>query len=513
MQSLYQEKKVRSFYFFLLITSVPLVGVIIIFSLMHIHIKNEIEFISHEQRGLKIVSQIQKSVLDIQKMRGLVCIECPSEESLEKIEMLQDMIMEDMDTLNSVVVALDDDTPIKNELLAFIYFVKTNKFEYLNFEEFTDIVDSFMSFSSYISYHCKLILEPDLNRYLLVENIVSLFPSLIEYNGQIRAVAASTRDNNIIPAKKQHIVIQLSKIQEKMQKIEFNLYILQKTLNSSELEITYENMKKAQENIADFAKKELLEADGVSVEPNGIFKQITQNVDFIVALYDITFKILKSDLDKELKQNSQYLFYISSFGFICVMFIVFINRKFYLKNKKYIDKIEELTITDGMTGLYNRRYFDEMFEKSLKIQQRTRQTLIFIIFDIDFFKQYNDTYGHQAGDVAIKAIAKSTKESLRRAGDMAFRLGGEEFGILCVGMSESEALLFANNIREKIESKKIEHKSSYVSRYLTVSMGVIVVESGMVNSTSEIYKHADDALYLAKESGRNQVVFHNAKAF
>lgn len=333
MKNLYKEKKVKSFYFFLLITAIPLVGVIIIFSLMHIHIKNEIEFISHELRGLKIVSQIQKSVLDIQKMRGLVCIDCPNQESLEKIEMLQTVIIDGMDTLNGVVTTLDNDTPLKNELLAFIYFVKTSRFEYLSFEEFTEIVDSFMSFSSYISYHCKLILEPDLNRYLLVENIVSLFPSLIEYNGQIRAVAASTKDNTIIPAKKQHIAIELDKIQEKMQKIEFNLYILQKTLNSSELETTYEHMKKAQENIVNFAKKELLEADGVSIEPNGIFMQITQNVDFIVALYDITNKVLKSDLDRELKENNQYLFYISSVGLICVMFIVFINRKFYLKIK------------------------------------------------------------------------------------------------------------------------------------------------------------------------------------
>ncbi|MDD2652235.1 MAG: GGDEF domain-containing protein [Sulfurimonas sp.] len=513
MQSLYQEKKARSFYFFLLITAVPIIGVIIIFSFMHIHIRNNIEFVSHELRGLEIVSQIQKSVLDIQKMRGLVCIDCPSKETLGKIETLQDVIVKDMEALQVATIALNGDTPLKKELLAFVYFVNTSKFEYLNFEEFTDIVDSFMSFSNYISYHCKLILEPDLNRYLLVENIVSLFPSLIEYNGQIRAVASSTKKGSIASVQKQHISIQLSKIQDKMQKIEFNLYILQKTLNSPELETTYKNMKKAQKNIEEFAKNELLAADGVSVEPNGIYVQMTQNVDFIVALYDMNRKILKSDLDKELKENSLYLFYISSFGLICVVFVIFINRKFYLKNKKYIDKIEELTVTDAMTALYNRRHFDEVFEKSLKIQQRTGQTLIFIIFDIDFFKQYNDTYGHQAGDVAIKAVAQSAKESLRRAGDMAFRLGGEEFGILCVGMSESEALLFANNIREKIESKKIEHKSSYVSRYLTVSMGVIVVESGMVSSTSEIYKHADDALYLAKESGRNQAVFHDAKAF
>ena len=166
-----------------------------------------------------------------------------------------------------------------------------------------------------------------------------------------------------------------------------------------------------------------------------------------------------------------------------------------------------------MTGLYNRRHFDEVFENNLKIQQRTKQTMVFIILDIDFFKEYNDTYGHQEGDVAIETVSNKLKSHLRRAGDMAFRLGGEEFGLLCIGMSESEAVSYANTIREAVENEKLEHKKNKASKYLTVSMGVCVIKSDVMHSTREVYKCADKALYKAKDEGRNKVVFFDTQFF
>ena len=212
-------------------------------------------------------------------------------------------------------------------------------------------------------------------------------------------------------------------------------------------------------------------------------------------------KIFKERVEK----SKQLSIYIVLAGLASIFFIIYINMAYY-KNKKFIDKIEELTITDAMTSLYNRRYFDETFDISLKIQQRTKQTLVFIIMDIDFFKKYNDTYGHQAGDAAIKIVAKNLKNSLNRANDMAFRLGGEEFGVLCTGLDAFQAFDFANSIRKKIENEKVEHKKNNASKYLTVSMGLIVVGPSNIN---DIYKCADKALYKAKENGRNQVVIYN----
>jgi diguanylate cyclase (GGDEF)-like protein len=96
---------------------------------------------------------------------------------------------------------------------------------------------------------------------------------------------------------------------------------------------------------------------------------------------------------------------------------------------------------------------------------------------------------------------------------MAFRLGGEEFGILSIGMNASEALLFADNIRKKIENAKIEHRKSSISDYLTISMGLIIIEPSSINDANEVYKCADEALYRAKENGRNQVVIYDTKSF
>ncbi len=511
MKNVYQKKKSRNFYFFLLISAIPFFGVIIIFYYMHTYIKNDIEFVSNELSSLKVIERIQKSVLDIQKMRGLACMKSPNEDSLHRMESLKKEIVNDMDLLKSATVAMREEIPLRENLIGFISFVNSAQPEKLNFNEYTEIINSFMLFSNLVSYHCKLILEPDLDRYILVNNIVSLFPELIEYNGQIRAVAVGASGSRITESQKQHIVVQLNKIQERMQKIDTNINLLGKTFDDSELMLIYEDMKEAQANIEDFAKNELLSADELSADPNGVYAKITQNLDSIIALYEMTHKVLKNSLEKKLNQNGKYLLYVSIFWFVSVLLVFFINRRFYRKNREYIDKIEELTITDAMTTLYNRRHFDEVFDASLKIQQRTNQTLVFIIFDIDFFKQYNDTYGHQAGDEAIKTIAKGVKESLRRAADMAFRLGGEEFGILCIGMSQTEALYFANAIRENIENKKIEHKNSCVSKYLTISMGVIIIEPRTINSTSEIYRCANQALYKAKEGGRNRVVLYDAK--
>lgn len=230
-------------------------------------------------------------------------------------------------------------------------------------------------------------------------------------------------------------------------------------------------------------------------------------------MHSANLNTLRSKIEDRVEEGTRISIYILLGAVGLILFITAVNRVFYLKNREFIEKIEELTITDAMTGLYNRRYFDKVFEDSLRVQQRTNQLLVFIMLDIDFFKQYNDTYGHQAGDKAIKAVAKHLKLALKRASDMAFRLGGEEFGILCVGMNEAEVLTFANSIRTNIENEQIKHKHSKVSRYLTISMGAIIVKAGIIESVNHMYKCADKALYKAKENGRNQIAFYNAEAF
>ena len=166
--------------------------------------------------------------------------------------------------------------------------------------------------------------------------------------------------------------------------------------------------------------------------------------------------------------------------------------------------IEEISITDGLTNIYNRRYFDEIFPKIINEAKRKNELVAFVFMDIDHFKQYNDNYGHQKGDEVLINFAACLKQSLHRSSDYTFRLGGEEFAVVYQMETKEKAVEFANTLRKNIENLKIEHKYSSVSSYITASMGLICKNANEI-VIDEIYKQADDLLYQAKRSGRNQV--------
>ena len=173
-----------------------------------------------------------------------------------------------------------------------------------------------------------------------------------------------------------------------------------------------------------------------------------------------------------------------------------------ISNKKLI---EEISITDGLTGIYNRRHFDKQFPKIINSAKRNNELVCFLIMDIDHFKQYNDTYGHQMGDDVLIKVASSIKDSLNRVDDTCYRLGGEEFGVIFKSKSQQDAFWFSNNIRENIEKLKIKHKQSSADDYITVSMGLICKYANDIDNVDIIYKEADDLLYDAKNSGKNKI--------
>lgn len=170
---------------------------------------------------------------------------------------------------------------------------------------------------------------------------------------------------------------------------------------------------------------------------------------------------------------------------------------------------EELSIRDGLTGLYNRRFFDETLTREINRAHRDKNNLSFVMFDVDFFKKYNDSYGHKAGDKALISVSNEIAKVFHRAGDFVFRLGGEEFGALFSKANIEDSLKIANTIRENIEALQIEHSNSQVSKHITVSVGLLVVDFSQEDVDEQgFYTMADDALYEAKNSGRNRVVLY-----
>lgn len=173
-----------------------------------------------------------------------------------------------------------------------------------------------------------------------------------------------------------------------------------------------------------------------------------------------------------------------------------------ITDKKYM---QMLSITDGLTNLYNRRYFNELLPKVLKRAKRRNELVCFVIMDIDFFKQYNDTYGHQKGDEALIKVSRLFKESLQRVDDYAFRLGGEEFGLILNSEDKASTIRFVKRIKEAIEALHIPHTASSVSPYLTVSIGLVCEPAKNIKNEKVIHKQADDLLYQAKTGGRNRI--------
>ena len=166
---------------------------------------------------------------------------------------------------------------------------------------------------------------------------------------------------------------------------------------------------------------------------------------------------------------------------------------------------EELMITDGLTHIYNRRYFNDTLPRMIKSIRRDGGNLCLSVFDIDFFKQYNDTYGHIQGDNALIEVAAAIKNTLNRPQDFCFRLGGEEFALLFKCTSQEDAKQLVEKVRMNIIQLEIKHEKNEPYKILTASFGVVVIQSDTLLSWEEIYSMADTKMYLAKNSGRNTI--------
>ncbi|MDF1566798.1 MAG: diguanylate cyclase [Spirochaetaceae bacterium] len=168
--------------------------------------------------------------------------------------------------------------------------------------------------------------------------------------------------------------------------------------------------------------------------------------------------------------------------------------------------LEEQAIRDGLTGLLNRRRFDENLGNEWNRSHREQESLSLVMVDIDDFKAYNDTYGHQEGDECLRLVAQACGSAALRPGDLPFRYGGEEFALILSETDAEGAALVAERIRIAIENLNIEHSANPREGKVTASFGVATADSNNRMTKEELLRSADEALYRAKQTGRNRVV-------
>lgn len=171
-------------------------------------------------------------------------------------------------------------------------------------------------------------------------------------------------------------------------------------------------------------------------------------------------------------------------------------------------RIEQLVITDELTNLYNRRYFNQIFAQEINRAKRNGDPLSMAMIDIDYFKNINDTYGHQKGDEVLQQVATVLKSHFNRASDFVFRMGGEEFWILSEFKTEQAFQAYLEELRVRIMALDIKNKASEF-KVMTLSMGAAFVPASALTNSEKLYFEVDNALYQAKQKGRNQVVFNH----
>jgi len=195
------------------------------------------------------------------------------------------------------------------------------------------------------------------------------------------------------------------------------------------------------------------------------------------------------------------------------------------KISKLVKKLKEQSSIDGLTKILNRRVFDETIKNKWEIYKRSNfeyrinslkkinkyKKLSVLMIDIDYFKQFNDSYGHQKGDIALKEVALAIKNSLEREIDITARYGGEEFITLLSETNKTGLENIVKKIQKNISDLEIPHLQSKISQKITVSIGgASLIPLDQENSYSQLIKNADDALYFSKKNGRNKYTFYDS---
>lgn len=181
--------------------------------------------------------------------------------------------------------------------------------------------------------------------------------------------------------------------------------------------------------------------------------------------------------------------------------------------RSHSDMLKRDATTDSLTGIYNRRFFDEHYKMALGQSARQKMPLSVFMVDIDFFKEYNDYYGHPAGDKALIKVASNLKAQLARSSDVLARYGGEEFILMLPNMPQEYALAFADKLRLAIWSLALPHQKSRIGQQISVSIGISTYDQDNEGATLALIEAADAALYKAKQNGRNQVCFMPLSTF
>ena len=320
------------------------------------------------------------------------------------------------------------------------------------------------------SSHASSSIEKSL---LKIERIWKKYESHFKRDDELQYLEYATLE---IQATNSYFIRILKASIEEVDLSQLSLTVLEK--KASHIDLVIQKLINYEVDIANYERKKFLQSYNNTIVQLGVVLTL-----IIIAILGISLYVFSSIQKDHTKLEDA-------------------TKKLRRANKK----LENVSYTDSLTGLHNRRYFNMIYERELKRAKRNNSYITFMMLDIDFFKQYNDTYGHIEGDEALKSVAKVLKDTLRRPADFVFRLGGEEFGVLLIQTDESNSAKLAREICDDIRGREIKHENSKVNQYLTMSIGVVCCIADDALKEDILISRADEMLYEAKETGRDRYV-------
>ncbi|GHH98068.1 sensor domain-containing diguanylate cyclase [Neobacillus kokaensis] len=246
--------------------------------------------------------------------------------------------------------------------------------------------------------------------------------------------------------------------------------------------------------------------DFIHVDDIKKMKSFNNDIHLIGEIKTVTYRF-KCKNGKYIWIESKYKHVLSvdkvSNEIICVSRDITKNKQKLIELEEERKLLKKTVYTDSLTGVFNRRYFNRQLKKAFQEYFQDYIAFSLLVIDVDYFKQYNDTYGHKTGDECLIKVADTLARSVRE-NDSVCRIGGEEFCVILPNTNKEKALFLAERLRKKVKELKIPHINSNVSSYVTVSIGVSTKNSIYINQ-DKLFLLADQALYESKKSGRNRV--------
>lgn len=504
---------------YLLAVVVPVVFAVVALVLLTGRFNTEIAHAEEERRGVEYILRLYGVMVGLQKVQGLRQIALRDWEAIDfRVDTVLEGVERDLNELTGHPLSVHFRT--RREASDLLLAVRDRREGggqggwSADYRFYAARITQVRHLIRLTAHRSRLVLDPEYPSFYLMALLTDQMPALMIAMGEMRGLTAAYLSADEVSTELEG---------DARDRIHRALLGLQETLEQYRLIMETEPelgpglrplLRETSRGVHWLVgrTRAVLSNDRRSVGPSTYFTEASEVIDECLRRSEEVGGLLEERLVERgqrlrTRRAGGVLAVIGALGVMLIGFTVFYrtNRDAMRRLEAYGRDKEVESITDPLTNLYNRRYCDLSLGRELNRARRDGEAFTYAILDVDRFKHYNDTHGHQAGDEVLRRIAGAMRDTLRRAGDFLFRIGGEEFCFFATDMTVEEAHALADYLRRAVEGLHMVNDTRWENPYVTISIGVCHLDAVHEEDPDSVVRKADDALYRAKGMGRNRV--------